>query len=193
MKTSEDDKDDSENLVFMLKVKVGKETRIILVGAPDQIYGDPNQLESIQIHSTVQSLRDLVYIEFYDVLNEEDFDPKVRQPMSNLRMLSHKTFEVKDLPFDKEGFVEKYSVLMPVDYSKKVAEFSFTAEFKKAVPPEMVSKPLEGAPQGVPVHIGYVLTARAIFEKEFTLNHSKELDKAHIQCIFRNLKSTENK
>ena len=62
----------------MLKIRVAKDTRIILVGAPDQIYGDPNQRESIQIHSTVQSLRDLVYIEFYDVLNEEDFDPKVR-------------------------------------------------------------------------------------------------------------------
>ena len=35
MKTSEHDKDDIENLVFMLKLKVGKETRIILVGAPD--------------------------------------------------------------------------------------------------------------------------------------------------------------
>lgn len=78
MKTSEKDNDGIENLVFMLKVKVGKETRIMLVGAPDQIYGDPNQRECIQIHSTVQSLRDLVYIEFYDVLNEEDFDPRVR-------------------------------------------------------------------------------------------------------------------
>mgnify|MGYP006124797957 CR=1 FL=1 len=46
--------------------------------------------------------------------------------MSNLRMLSNKTFEVKDIPFDGESFVEKYSVLMPVEYSKKVAEFNFT-------------------------------------------------------------------
>lgn len=48
----------------------------------------------------VQSLRDVVYVEFYDVLEEADFDPKVQQPMSNLRLLSHKTFEVKDLPFE---------------------------------------------------------------------------------------------
>jgi len=125
MKTSELDVDGGDNLVFMLKIKIRNESKIILVGAPDQIYGD--QRESIQIFTTVQSLRDEVYIEFYDVLNEEDFDPKVRQPMSNLRMLSHKTFEVKDLPFDKDCFVEKYSVLLPVDYSKKVAEFHFSA------------------------------------------------------------------
>ena len=31
-----------ENLVFMLKIRIAKETRMILVGAPDQIYGDPN-------------------------------------------------------------------------------------------------------------------------------------------------------
>lgn len=167
MKTGEDGsgQDDIENLVFMLKIRVAKETRVILVGAPDQIYGDPNQRESIQIHSTVHSLRDVVYIEFYDVLNEEDFDPKVRQPMSNLRMLSNKTFEVKDLPFDGESFVEKYSVLMPVEYSKKVAEFNFTAQFRKSVPPELVARPLVGAPEGVPVTMGYVLTARTIFEK----------------------------
>ena len=55
MKTGEDGpgQGDIENLVFMLKIRVAKETRIILVGAPDQIHGRPNQRESIQIHSTV--------------------------------------------------------------------------------------------------------------------------------------------
>jgi len=72
--------------------------KTIFVGSPDQIYGD--HLESIRLQSMVQSLRDVVYIEFYDVLEEDNFDPKVKQPMSNLRLLSHKTFEVKDLPFD---------------------------------------------------------------------------------------------
>ena len=132
-------------------------------------------------------MRDVVYIEFYDVLNEEDFDPKVRQPMSNIRMLSKKTFEVKDIPFDNECFVEKYSVLMPVECSKKVAEFNFTVQFKKTVPSEMVARPLCGAPEGVPVTMGYLLTAKAIFAKQFALNHSKELDKANIQCRLRNL------
>lgn len=161
MKTAETDADGAENAVYMLKIKVRNEIKIIYVGAPNQIYGD--QSESIRLCSTVQSLRDVVYVEFYDVLEEENFDPKVKQPMSNLRMLSHKTFEVKDLPFDKESFVDGYSVLMPIDYSKKVAEFKFTAEFNRAVPLDMVSKPLEGAPAGVPVLAGYVLTARAIF------------------------------
>ena len=128
----------------------------------------------------MQSLRDTVYIEFFDVLNEDDFDPKVRQPMSNLRMLSHKTFEVKDLPFDQECFVEKYTVLMPVEYSSKVAEFCFTAQFKKSVPPEMIARPLIGAPEGVPVRMGYVLSVKAIFDKKFAMSHDKDLDKVNL-------------
>ena len=56
----------------------------------------------------------------------------------------------------------------------------------------MVAKPLEGAPEGVPVQSGYVLTARAIFLRDFTLNHSKDLDKANIQCIFKNITNQSN-
>jgi hypothetical protein len=36
-------------------------------------------------------------------LNEDSFDPKVVQPIENLRLLSLKTFEVKDLPFDDKN------------------------------------------------------------------------------------------
>jgi len=59
----------------MLKVRVRNEVKSIYVGAPDQIYGD--HMESIRLHTMVQSLRDVVYVEFYDVLQEDDFDPKV--------------------------------------------------------------------------------------------------------------------
>jgi hypothetical protein len=97
----------------------------------------------VRLWSTVQSLRDLVYVEFYDVLEEDNFDPKVKQPMSNLRLLSHSTFEVKDLPFDKNNNVESYSLLMPIDFSKKVAEFRFVAKFCRALPMNVICKPLE--------------------------------------------------
>jgi len=60
----------------MIRVKVRNEAKSIFVGAPDQIYGD--HLENICLHAMVQSLRDLVYVEFYDVLEEENFDPKVK-------------------------------------------------------------------------------------------------------------------
>ena len=128
----------------------------------------------------VQSLRDVVYVEFYDVLDEKDFDPKVKQPMSNLRLLSHKTFEVKDLPFDKEDYVDSFSLLMPIDYSKKVAEFKFRAQFQRAVAAEFIARNMEPG-------TGYMLSSRVIFEKEFAINHDKCLDKANIACKFRNV------
>ena len=78
-------------------------------------------MEANRFHSMVENIKDVVYIEFYDVLNEDNFDPKVKQPMENLRLLSHKTFEVKDLPFDDTNFVPEYSVLMPISKCKKVA------------------------------------------------------------------------
>ena len=132
----------------------------------------------------MQSLRDVVYVEFYDVLEEDNFDPKVRQPMSNLRLLSHKTFEVKDLPFDKMNFVGSYSLLMPIDFCKKVAEFKFTARFHRALPLDLICKPLRK-------NTGYMLNSRLIFSKEFAINHDKALDKTNIWCTIKNLTQPE--
>lgn len=100
--------------------------------------------------------------------------------MSNLRLLSHKTFEVKDLPFDKNNEVDSYSLLMPIDFSKKVAEFKFIAKFCRALPMNVICKPLEQ-------YTGYMLTSRLIFNKEFALNHDKNLDKANVWCQIKNL------
>jgi hypothetical protein len=66
MSTAETDAAGAANKVFMLKIKVRNEMKTIYVGAPDQIYGD--QAEAVRLFSMVQSLRDVVYIEFYDVL-----------------------------------------------------------------------------------------------------------------------------
>lgn len=128
----------------------------------------------------VENIKDVVYVEFYDIINEENFDPKVKQPMENLRLLAYKTFEVKDLPFDKENFVESYSVLLPIQKSKKVAEFKFQASFEKSVSPDFMNQTLEES-------IGYMLTSKVFFTKEFAINHDKELDKTSIYCKIKNV------
>jgi hypothetical protein len=110
--TGDDNTQGINNKVFMLKLKQGHEQKIIFVGSPNQIYG--SHLEANRLHSMVENIKDVVYIELYDVLNEDNFDPKIKQPMENLRLLATKTFEVKDLPFEKDCFVESYSVLMPI-------------------------------------------------------------------------------
>lgn len=109
----------------MIKIKQGCESRVIFVGAPNSIFGD--HAEATRLNSMVENRKDTVYIEFYDVLSEEDFDPKVKQKESNLRLLSSETFEVKDLPFDGEGTVENFSLLLPVSSCGKVAEFTLRA------------------------------------------------------------------
>ena len=162
----------------MLKIKQGFEQKIIFVGSPNQIYG--SHLEANRLHSMVESIKDLVYIELYDVLNEDSFDPKVKQPMQNLKLLATKTFEVRDLPFDKDCFVENYSVLLPIQKCKKVAEFIFQASFEKSVSPDFMDQPLQDT-------IGYMLTSKIFFTKEFAVNHDKELDKTNLICKVKNL------
>jgi len=100
--------------------------------------------------------------------------------MSNLRLLASKTFEVKDLPFDKDDTVDGYSVILPIEYSKKVAEFKFNTQFTKSIAPNFISKPLESG-------TGYILNSRLIFPKEFAINHDKGLDKANIMCKIKNM------
>jgi len=126
----------------------------------------------------VQSLRDVVYIEFYDVIEEDNFDPKIKQDMSNLRLISYKTFEVRDLPFLRDGDTEEaidYSVLMPIEVSKQVAEFTLRARFKTSVDPTHINDDL------VPI-TGYMMTSRIIFSPEFAVSHPKALDKTNIYC-----------
>lgn len=71
---------------------------------------------------------------------------------------SHKTFEVKDLPFDKDNYVQSYSLLMPIDFCHKVAEFKFESKFERALELRHVNQPLAK-------NNGYMLTPRLIFDK----------------------------
>jgi hypothetical protein len=118
----------------MVKIRQGNESTVIFVGAPNSVYGDHG--EARRLYSMVENKKDTVYIEFYDVLSEENFDPKVKQEASNLKLLASKRFEVKDLTFDKDMDVDNFSVLMPVQSCKKAAELIFGATFQPSVSPD---------------------------------------------------------
>ncbi len=92
------DENSKLNEVFLIRIKIGSESNTIYVASPDRILD--------QIHETmtgnIDSINDKVYLEFYDVLNEQALDLKSSQSrtnLSNLKLLSHKIFDVKDLPF----------------------------------------------------------------------------------------------
>ena len=130
------------NEIFMVKLKIGAETNLIYVAAPDRILDVIHQ----KMTANIDSINDKVYLEFYDVLNEEAFDAKKskdRTDLSNLKLLSYKVFDVRDLPFDQLGVARSFRVLMPVAASGNVASFTFNAMFQKNVPPEYVERPLE--------------------------------------------------
>ena len=95
--------------------------------------------------ANIDSINDKVYLEFYDVLDERAFDPKAghaRTDLSNLKMLSHRIFDVRDLPFNDAGDALNHRVLLPVENSGNVASFTFNANFTKNVPAVYVEKPL---------------------------------------------------
>ena len=125
----------------MVKLKIGTETNSIYVAAPGRILDIVHQ----KMTANIDSINDKVYLEFYDVLNEEAFDAKQQRDntdLSNLKLLSYKVFDVRDLPFDELGVARDFRVLMPVENSGNVASFTFNAEFQKNVPIEYVEKPL---------------------------------------------------
>jgi hypothetical protein len=62
--------------------------------------------------------------------------------MGNLRLLSQKIFDVRDLPFNNQNEVQDFRVLMPVERSGNVATFTFNAKFTASVPLESINKTL---------------------------------------------------
>ena len=53
------------------------------------------------MHSNIDSINDKVYFEFYDVVKEDGLDPRKAavNDISNLRLLAHEIFDIKDFPF----------------------------------------------------------------------------------------------
>ena len=92
------------NEIFMLRIKIGTEVTSVFVSAPNVCRDEIHK----KLTANIDSINDKVYVEFYDVLNEQAFDAKAsnaRTDLSNLKLLSHRIFDVKDLPFDKDGNV----------------------------------------------------------------------------------------
>lgn len=129
------------NEIFMVRIKIGAEHSSIFIASPNRILDPIHQ----KMAANIDSINDKVYVEFYDVLNENAFDLKAsnsRTQLSNLKMLSHRIFDVRDLPFGSDGFVQGFRLLMPIENSGNVANFTFNAAFRKNVPSEYVEKPL---------------------------------------------------
>ena len=86
----------------MIRIKIGSEVNTIFVASPNRIIDMIHQ----RMVSNIDSINDKVYVEFYDVLDEQAFDSKAsnaRSNLKNLKLLSHRIFDVRDLPFDGEG------------------------------------------------------------------------------------------
>ena len=116
------------NEIFMIRTKIGSEVNSIYVAAPGRVLDVIHQ----KMTANIDSINDKVYVEFYDVLNEEAFDAKNtrdKRDLSNLKLLSYKVFDVKDLTFNHIGVATDFRVLMPVATSGNVASFTFNAMF----------------------------------------------------------------
>ena len=114
------------NEIFMVRIKIGAETCTIYVASPNRILEKALPVMT----ANIDSINDKIYIEFYDVLNESAFDPRAqhaRTDVSNLKLLSHKIFDVRDLAFNSDNQVQGHRVLMPVENSGNVSSFTFNA------------------------------------------------------------------
>jgi len=85
------------NQVFMVRLKIATESTCIFVGAPNRVL----DLSHAKMFANIDSINDKVYVEFFDVVKEEAFDPRrtAVNDMSNLKLLSTKEFDVRDFPF----------------------------------------------------------------------------------------------
>lgn len=84
----------------MIRIKIGSEANTIFVASPNRILDQVHQT----MMANIDSINDKIYIEFYDVLDERAFDPKAnhaRTDLSNLKLLSHRIFDVRDLPLNE--------------------------------------------------------------------------------------------
>lgn len=174
----------------MLKIKVGSESNQIFVGAPNQILRpDPANLSSQKMTGNVDSYFDKVYVEFYDVVNESAFDPrntKSRTDLSNLKLLSHKIFDIRDLPFNSHGLAEGFRLLMPVAQSGNMAAFTISAMFQRNVPQEYVERPLL-------IGQRYILILRMLRTVKEALHYHKDLDANNIVAEVRNSSHVDGK
>lgn len=167
------------NEIFMIRIKIGSEVNTIFVASPNRII---DQIHS-RMTANIDSINDKVYVEFYDVLNEQAFDAKAsnaRTNLKNLKLLSHRIFDVRDLPFDSEGSVRSFRLLMPVEHSGNVASFVFNANFQRNVPRLFVEKDLQRQTR-------YLLLVRMVQTVKEALHHHEDLDKVKLIAEVKNI------
>ena len=87
---------------------------------------------------------------------------------------------MRDLPFDANGEVTDFRLLMPVENSGNVASFTFNANFQRNVPQRYVERPLETG-------VGYLLLVRMIQSVKEALHHSADLDSVKLVAEIRNV------
>jgi hypothetical protein len=85
----------------MIKIKVDAQMTSIFVQAPFKIL---DVLHS-KMFANIDSINDKIVVEFYDVIEESAFNAATsnKDDTSNLRLLSMKVFDVRDLPFNEQG------------------------------------------------------------------------------------------
>ena len=105
----------------MLKLKIGTENNMILIGPPNKIL---NQTHS-KFYAKTSSLVDRISIELYHILSEETFNPDApKTDFKNLRLLSHEQLLIKNIPFDL-NVAKNFRLLMPLQNSGSIASFNF--------------------------------------------------------------------
>jgi hypothetical protein len=92
------------NAIFMLKIKIDNQMTKVFLEAPNNIL----DIQHSSVMGNIDSYYDKITIEFYDVINEQNFVAAIKgsknqgaaDDMANLRLLSQKIFDVRDLPFN---------------------------------------------------------------------------------------------
>ena len=114
-------------------------------------------------------------MELYDVINES-FDFRTSNAINdikNLKLLALHVFDVKDFAFspiiDEHSECMGHRVLLPIETSGNIAQFTFNATFTPTVEPVFINKSLKN-------NESYLLFMKMISSCKEVMHHCKELD-----------------
>lgn len=144
-------------------------------------------------YTQTQSPNERIYLEFYQILSEEAFDPAAaRTNFSSMRLIQQITVPLKHVPFKREVFDGiEYSVAqdhtflinMP-DSSGLVAEMGFDFRYMIQVAPELRCRPIGFRNDSV------LFFKMVQLDDEFAFHHDKDLDKHVFSMRVENLTSS---
>jgi len=161
----------------MIKIKIAAESNCIFVAAPNRILDVLHQ----SMTANIDSINDKVYLEFYDIIKETAFDPKLANSndLSNMKLLATKVFDVKDFAFDSNNICKAHKVRLPIELSGNVATFEFNATFTRMVPIDQMR-------QSLVVNKPYLLFVKMIQTVRQCFHHHKDLDLSYLTLDVRN-------